>query len=239
MVYLKHQEDSIYDVAVWLSAPLFFIFLMVFSLELKCFEPVALRPTGQCSKSSDWCHAALPSVYSASMLWQYWQQSIAQFTWVSSGGTSCKLFTPFWHFLLWHTTCTCINISTTICTTICKGSITLILLCSSMDTGHSHYPLLPELAKKQCISCVASPHPKTSGFFFLSWEILSHSTLCFNSEKQVPSHLSVFPYLQPHRVLQDLSTTQVTQGGVGSEQGLQYQWRSLHATTSESSHHRK
>ena len=70
-------------------------------------------------------------------------------------------------------------------------------------------------------------------FFFLSAEILSPPALCFNSEKQAPTHLSVFPYLQPHCVLQDLSTTQVTwMGGVevcseagcgGSERGLQYQ----------------
>lgn len=34
--------------------------------------------------------------------------------------------------------------------------------------------------------------------------------LCFNSEKQAPTHLSVFPYLLPHCVLEDLSTTRVT-----------------------------
>lgn len=62
---------------------------------------------------------------------------------------------------------------------------------------------------------VLSQHPPTSPAFFLSAEILSPPALCFNSEKQAPTHLSVFPYLQPHCVLQDLSTTQVTWvGGV-------------------------
>lgn len=57
---------------------------------------------------------------------------------------------------------------------------------------------------------VASSKP-----FFLSAEILSPPALCFNSEKQAPTHLSVFPYLPPHCVLQDLCTTQVTWvGGV-------------------------
>lgn len=57
---------------------------------------------------------------------------------------------------------------------------------------------------------VASSKP-----FILSAEILFSPTLCFNSEKQAPIHLSVFPYLLPHCVLQDLSTIQVTRvGGV-------------------------
>ena len=39
--------------------------------------------------------------------------------------------------------------------------------------------------------------------------------LCFNCEKQAPTHLSALAYLQPHCVLRDLSTTQVTWvGGV-------------------------
>lgn len=48
-----------------------------------------------------------------------------------------------------------------------------------------------------------------------SAEILFVPVLCFNSVKQAPCHLSVFPYLQPLCVLQDLSTTQVTGSGCG------------------------
>lgn len=67
--------------------------------------------------------------------------------------------------------------------------------------------------------------------------------LCFNSEKQAPTHLSVFPYLLPHCVLEDLSTTQVTwvggeevcRGGVGGLVSHDFNTNE-HPTIPESSH---
>lgn len=78
--------------------------------------------------------------------------------------------------------------------------------------------------------------------FFVSGDSVFLLSVCFKSEKQAHSHLSVFPYLQPHCVLQDLSTTQVTWVGgwvdrwVGIELGLQYQRCPQHHTISESIH---
>lgn len=61
--------------------------------------------------------------------------------------------------------------------------------------------------------------------------------LCFNSEKQAPTHLSVFPYLLPHCVLEDLSTTRVTWvGGLLSQDFNTDEPPPHHPTTPESSH---
>lgn len=69
-----------------------------------------------------------------------------------------------------------------------------------------HPPLIPRHDTLKCFAFSAlSKHPPS-----LSAEILSSPALCFNSGKQAPTHLSVFPYLQPRCAPQDISTTQAT-----------------------------
>ena len=182
----------------------------------------------QCNKSTDGCHSAMPLTYPPPCYDSTVGKVLHQFLYCHLEGCSCKLFSPLL-FLSLSVSLLCAQSCihkqhSYICTYSTHTALLTFFEIISFVNPLTFLPEVPRVALLFYFSALKA----SLGIFLLLFFFFFHEQrfclplLCFNSEKQAPTHLSVFPYLLPHCVLEDLLTAQVTWvGGGRSLQG----WR--------------